>query len=139
MSALGWFSQAACAGMDQRVFFANGYHSREQVRAAQKVCDSCPVRAQCAAFAIETGEKWGVWGGMSQQQLRQKRYRFTSRAKTNTTAPKPPKKREPARCGTNSGYSKHLREKTETCGPCRRAHADADARLRRTGTSKAAA
>jgi hypothetical protein len=135
-----WLSQAACAGMDQRAFFANGCHSREQVRAAQKVCDSCPVRAQCADYAVQIGEKWGVWGGMSQKELRQKRHRFTSRAKTSTTAPKPAaKKREPARCGTNSGYYKHLREKTETCVPCRRAHADADARLRRTGSTKAAA
>ncbi|GGQ83464.1 WhiB family transcriptional regulator [Streptomyces flaveolus] len=48
-------------------------------------------------------------------------------------------KREPAKCGTNSGYGRHLREKTEICAPCRQAHADADARLRRTGTSVAAA
>lgn len=41
-----------------------------------------------------------------------------------------------AECGTQSGYAKHLRERTEVCGPCRRAHADADARLRRTGTTK---
>jgi hypothetical protein len=42
-------------------------------------------------------------------------------------------------CGTNSGYRKHIREGSEICSPCRKAHADADARLRRTGTSKAAA
>ncbi|MFF9271103.1 WhiB family transcriptional regulator [Streptomyces rochei] len=48
-------------------------------------------------------------------------------------------KREPARCGTNSGYRRHVRERTEICAPCRRAHADADARLRRTGTSASAA
>lgn len=83
---LGWLDRAACAGMDDRAFFANGKHSREQVKAARKVCNACPVRAQCAAYAINTGEYYGVWGGMSQQQLRQRRRRFTSRTKTNTKA-----------------------------------------------------
>ncbi|QDN57350.1 WhiB family transcriptional regulator [Streptomyces sp. S1D4-20] len=41
-------------------------------------------------------------------------------------------------CGTRNGYQLHLREKTEICPPCRRANADADNRLRRTGTTKAA-
>lgn len=41
-----------------------------------------------------------------------------------------------AECGTRAGYQKHLREKTAICGPCRQANADADNRLRRTGTTK---
>lgn len=44
---------------------------------------------------------------------------------------------ERTRCGTRGGYQKHLAERTEICRHCRRANADADARLRRTGTSKA--
>lgn len=56
--------------------------------------------------------------------------------RTRWRAANAPAKRKPAECGTNSGYAKHQREKTEICGPCRRAHADADARLRRTGTTK---
>lgn len=46
---------------------------------------------------------------------------------------------ERTRCGTRGGYREHLREGTEICGPCRQANTDADNRLRRTGTSKAAA
>lgn len=41
-----------------------------------------------------------------------------------------------AECGTRGGYRKHKREETEVCTPCRRANSDADARLRRTGTTK---
>lgn len=63
-----------------------------------------------------------------------------SRAKAvKAERPAAQRERQPARCGTNSGYAKHLRDKTEICGPCRQAHTDADARLRRTGTSTAAA
>lgn len=76
-----WMERAACRGVDPRAFYADGKHSREQVNAARKICAVCPVRPQCAAYAIETGEYYGVWGGMSQQQLRQRRRRFTSRAK----------------------------------------------------------
>lgn len=46
---------------------------------------------------------------------------------------------ERMRCGTRSGYQRHLRERTGICAPCRQANTDADNRLRRTGTSKAAA
>ncbi|MEU0017997.1 WhiB family transcriptional regulator [Streptomyces rochei] len=79
---LDWQDRAACVGLDSRVFYANGKHAREQVNAARKVCAACPVAAQCADFAIQTGEKWGVWGGMSQKQLRQRRRRL--RAPRNT-------------------------------------------------------
>ncbi|MGW1615745.1 WhiB family transcriptional regulator [Streptomyces sp. NPDC002285] len=51
----------------------------------------------------------------------------------------PRRERTSAKCGTRSGYQRHLREKTEICTPCRQANTDADNRLRRTGTTKAAA
>lgn len=136
---LDWLDDAACGGMDSRVFFANGCHARAQVHVAQKICAACPVRPACEAWAIETGERFGVWGGMSQRELRRKRRRFTSRAKAGTTPPKASaQKREPAKCGTRPGYQKHLRENTVICAPCRQANTDADNRLRRTGTTKAA-
>lgn len=56
--------------------------------------------------------------------------------RTRWRAARTPAARKAAKCGTNSGYSKHLREQTEICGPCRQAHADADALLRRTGSTK---
>ncbi|MFJ8145999.1 WhiB family transcriptional regulator [Streptomyces sp. NPDC096048] len=83
---LAWLDRAACVGMDDRVFYANGKHAREQVKAARQVCAGCPVRRQCAAFAIQTGEKWGVWGGMSQQQLRQRRRRSLPGTRGKTAA-----------------------------------------------------
>ncbi|MFE6354334.1 WhiB family transcriptional regulator [Streptomyces rochei] len=86
MSDQHWRQQAACAGMDPRAFFSIGHHARAQVNAARRVCATCPVRQQCADFAIGVGEANGVWGGMSQKQLRERRRRFTSRAKTSTRA-----------------------------------------------------
>jgi hypothetical protein len=43
---------------------------------------------------------------------------------------------ERARCGTRYGYDRHLKLGEPTCAPCRRANADADNRLRRTGTTR---
>ena len=41
----------------------------------------------------------------------------------------------PPECGTRGGYEKHGRDGTEVCAPCRQANADADRRLRNTGTT----
>ena len=81
-----WRDQAACRQVDPDLFFAEGKGAHAQVRRAKSVCASCPVRLQCAEHAIQAGESWGVWGGMSQIQLRTRRRRFTSRAKTDTRA-----------------------------------------------------
>ncbi|MFG3085079.1 WhiB family transcriptional regulator [Streptomyces parvulus] len=138
MSTFEWMARAACLGIDPRTFFPAGRHATEQVREARKVCGPCPVREQCAAYAIAVGEKHGFWGGMSQKELRQKRRRL--RAPRRTPAATPERKpRPPAACGTRSGYQRHLREKTEICPPCRQANTDADNRLRRTGTTRVAA
>ncbi|NEY33045.1 hypothetical protein GTU99_12730 [Streptomyces sp. PRKS01-65] len=46
---------------------------------------------------------------------------------------------EGAHCGTRPGYQRHLRDGETPCEPCRQANTDADNRLRRTGTTRAAA
>ncbi|WP_069743063.1 WhiB family transcriptional regulator [Streptomyces sp. EN23] len=40
-----------------------------------------------------------------------------------------------AACGTRGGYQKHRRNGEAACTPCRQANADADRRLRNTGTT----
>lgn len=82
----GWWASASCAGLDSRVFYAAGRGSTTQVQQAKRICANCPVKKECADYAITHGEYYGVWGGMSQQELRQKRRRFTSKAKTSTRA-----------------------------------------------------
>lgn len=44
--------------MDVNVFFG---HSK---RAALRVCDACPVAAECLSYAREVGVEHGVWGGV---------------------------------------------------------------------------
>ncbi|WP_202551109.1 WhiB family transcriptional regulator [Streptomyces sp. SID8352] len=71
----GWWARAACAGTDPDAFYADGPDSHNQRTLAQQVCAACPVRAECAAHAIQTGENWGMWGGMTQKELRRRRLR----------------------------------------------------------------
>jgi WhiB family redox-sensing transcriptional regulator len=37
---------------------------------ARAVCARCLVRVECVAFALETGERHGIWGGTSARQRR---------------------------------------------------------------------
>jgi hypothetical protein len=140
-----WRARAACRGLDDEMFPDS---NAADIAHAQQICAPCPVREQCLADAMATEgaasarNRYGIRAGLtgSQRRARYEALRKQQTGQQKKTEPKPqPKKREPAKCGTRGGYQKHLREKTEICGPCRQANTDADNRLRRTGTSKAAA
>jgi WhiB family redox-sensing transcriptional regulator len=63
---------AACRHADPELFFpvsASG-PSLDQVTQAKAICAGCPVRQQCLAFALDTRQDHGVWGGMSDQERR---------------------------------------------------------------------
>lgn len=32
---------------------------------AKAVCAACPVRLQCLEQAVESGERFGIWGGLT--------------------------------------------------------------------------
>jgi len=70
MTALTWRHGAACAGLASRgedIFFAA---TPDADRLALAVCAACPVRADCLAYAVTTGQEYGIWGGRTQQQIR---------------------------------------------------------------------
>ena len=39
-------------------------------RAALAICRTCRVQGECLAYAVRTGQSYGVWGGRPQQELR---------------------------------------------------------------------
>jgi WhiB family redox-sensing transcriptional regulator len=51
--------------MDPAVFFPN---EGDGVRRAQAICSSCPVRAECLAYALDNRILHGVWGGASERE-----------------------------------------------------------------------
>ena len=51
---------------------------RRKEAAAVKICQSCPVLAQCQRHAEENKELYGVWGGMTEAE----RHRAAGRLRT---------------------------------------------------------
>jgi broad specificity phosphatase PhoE len=47
------------------------FSERERdVRRAQALCRACPARQRCARDAIAREERFGVWGGMNEAEMR---------------------------------------------------------------------
>jgi WhiB family redox-sensing transcriptional regulator len=65
-----WQAQANCMGVDPDLFFPErGASTRE----AKEVCRGCVVREDCLEYALGSGEKFGIWGGMSERERRRLR------------------------------------------------------------------
>lgn len=66
----GWHDQANCLGVDPDLFFPErGASTRE----AKEVCKGCVVRGECLEYALANGEKFGIWGGLSERERRRLR------------------------------------------------------------------
>jgi WhiB family redox-sensing transcriptional regulator len=69
-----WERQANCMGVDPDLFFPErGASTRE----AKEVCRGCVVREDCLEYALANGEKFGIWGGLSERERRKIRRRRT--------------------------------------------------------------
>ncbi|MGH2705387.1 MAG: WhiB family transcriptional regulator [Actinomycetota bacterium] len=69
-----WRHDAACQDIpDPDIFFPIGSTgpALEQVEAAKRICRTCPVRAQCLTWALDTNQETGVWGGLSEEERRE--------------------------------------------------------------------
>jgi hypothetical protein len=68
-----WLAQGVCArlasGYVEATFFAER-GQREELATAKAICSSCPVVSQCLAWALETGQDAGVWGGLTADERR---------------------------------------------------------------------
>ena len=42
--------------------------SRGRLRRAKAICHGCPVREECLIYAVRTGQRFGVWGGMTSRE-----------------------------------------------------------------------
>src|SRR3954449_6827056 len=80
----GWQERANCLGVDPDLFFPErGASTRE----AKSVCRGCEVRVECLEYALQHGEKFGIWGGLSERELRRvRRQRALERRGIATTA-----------------------------------------------------
>lgn len=62
-----WKFEGACLGIDQDIFFPERGAS---TRLAKAVCRRCEVQEECLEYAVNNGEKFGIWGGLSERERR---------------------------------------------------------------------
>lgn len=63
-----WMAEGICRQVDADLWFPEDGRS---CKPAKDICrNSCPVRAECLAYADEIRPRDGVWGGLSQNELR---------------------------------------------------------------------
>ncbi|HCB34313.1 MAG TPA: WhiB family transcriptional regulator [Acidimicrobiaceae bacterium] len=69
-----WWDLANCLGVDPDLFYPErGASTRE----AKDVCRGCVVRDDCLEYALSNGEKFGIWGGLSERERRRVRRQRT--------------------------------------------------------------
>lgn len=67
-----WHERGACREADDTLFFhpegESGAAKEQRISAAKEVCAGCSVRALCRDYALSSGEPFGIWGGMSEDE-----------------------------------------------------------------------
>lgn len=63
---ISWHAEAACHNHPDPEIFHPMRAGAAYEQEAKRICRlSCPVRAQCAQWACEVNDRWGIWGGMN--------------------------------------------------------------------------
>lgn len=111
-----WTEHAVCTPDDTELFFAEG-PAREVAVAtadARLLCHTCPVIEQCLLWAVETGQEYGLFGGL------------TAAERARRFQPKRPGHkgggRRLAPCGTPAAYERHVRNREPIDPACAANH-----------------
>jgi len=62
-----WQDLGNCLGVDPELFFPGRGASTKE---AKGVCAGCVVKVDCLEYALDNGEKFGIWGGASERERR---------------------------------------------------------------------
>lgn len=67
-----WQESAACRNTNGSHFYSppgeRGEAQRRREERAREICDGCPVRVECAGFALAIGDEHGFWGGTTAKE-----------------------------------------------------------------------
>jgi WhiB family redox-sensing transcriptional regulator len=66
----GWRAEALCAQTGPEFFFPEAGGSTHE---AKRVCRACEKRAPCLEYALAHDERFGVWGGLSENERKRLR------------------------------------------------------------------
>lgn len=62
-----WYGKALCPQTDPEAFYPEKGGSTKE---AKRICLLCPVTDECLQWALDTDERFGVWGGLSERERR---------------------------------------------------------------------
>jgi hypothetical protein len=65
-----WRVLAACRNTVTARYDPFFDETEEGEQAALAICRTCRVQGECLAYAVRSGQSYGVWGGRPQQELR---------------------------------------------------------------------
>ncbi|MGV9870275.1 WhiB family transcriptional regulator [Rhodococcus koreensis] len=69
-----WQRDARCISVGSEVFFGPEGERRDarehREHTTKQYCRTCTVRRECRNYALQAGEPFGVWGGMSEVDRR---------------------------------------------------------------------
>ena len=82
-----WRRKANCLGLDPALFFPERGQPTNELK---QICAGCVVRAECLDYALEAGEKYGMWGGVSERGRRSIRKVRTRQQRDTAIASIPP-------------------------------------------------
>lgn len=72
-----WQELARCTEVDPEIFFPE---KGQTARDAKKICRRCEVRTECLEYAIQTDQRFGVFGGLSERERRRLRPNYSQEA-----------------------------------------------------------
>jgi WhiB family redox-sensing transcriptional regulator len=78
-----WQNEAACRMLPLEMFFPP---VEQEGEAAKAICSGCTVREPCLEAALLSGERFGIWGGLTTQERRSIAARRRARAATLSAA-----------------------------------------------------
>lgn len=83
-----WRDRAACPDYDPELWFPHPGQD-DVAEQAKAICRRCPVVDDCLRWALDTGQSYGVWGGLDEQQRRHARRHEPAAPTMTAQGPRP--------------------------------------------------
>lgn len=66
-----------CRFADPEMWWPNGTtgEEAEKITEAKRICGMCPVRVECLTYAVERRQYFGIWGGTTEEERKDRRRR----------------------------------------------------------------
>ena len=73
-----WRGLASCARHTPDLFLPAGETGLggTQIAMAKRICIGCPVRQECLDYALVSNQRFGIWGGLTEEERRPVRRRW---------------------------------------------------------------